>query len=128
MCQVKVGLVPVWTTVGYAEIAPSGDDGILDVVSTAAAFVGTKMQQEMTAADAAAKWLVFMAGVRVGVWKTAFHPEPAKRDLREMGGPVRGGAGFAGNGSGAACLFGTESRSGPPEGLRDRQHLRKVVV
>ena len=65
MPQVRVGLVPVWTTVGNAVRVPTGTDGSVEVALT------PDDPREVTirmAAAYAANLLVFMAGIIVRDW------------------------------------------------------------
>ena len=72
MFQVRVGLTPVCTTVGEADITPDGADGMVDVL-WARARDGTSVPTTMKAADTAANWLVFMAGCKGEISSRTFH-------------------------------------------------------
>jgi hypothetical protein len=78
MFHVRVGLVPVWTTVGKADNEPIGIDGL---VAWARARFGTRVPSAIRAADTATSWLVFMAGCKGGCLEKPFRPGSQKRDF-----------------------------------------------
>ena len=69
MFHVSVGLVPVWTIVGYADSNPTGMAGIVAGVGFAAWERGdTKVPNAMADANTAVKWLVCTAGCMDEIW------------------------------------------------------------